>query len=99
MGQSLSAPDFALYRAVDEVLHYVWDPIGVSSTPQARAEYHGYLPQVFGLLHSGSDVHAIARNLTQVTTERMGLTENPEHDLEIARVLMEWKEVIREQHA
>lgn len=95
----MSAPDLALYQAVDEVLHYIWDPIGVSSMPHARDEYQGYLPQVFGLLRSGSDVYVIERCLTQVTTELMGLTENSEHDLEVAHVLMEWKEAIREQHA
>lgn len=40
MGQKLSAPHLALYRAVDEVLHYVWDLIGASAFPQARNEYH-----------------------------------------------------------
>lgn len=99
MGQKLSPVDLALYRAVDEVLHYVWDPIGVSSMPQARDEYHGYLPQVFGLVRGGSDENDIARYLTEITTERMGLTDNIEHDLEIARVLIEWKEVIHAQHA
>ena len=39
-----------LYRATDEVLHYIWDPIGVSHEPYARDEYWGYLPQVFKML-------------------------------------------------
>ena len=28
MGSKLSPHDMRLYRAVDEVLHYVWNPIG-----------------------------------------------------------------------
>ena len=99
MGQKLSASDMALYRAVDEVLHYVWDPIGVSDVPQARDEYHSYLPQVFGLLRAGADEHAIASYLGNVSTERMGLNGNVEHDRRIARILLDWQALVREQHA
>lgn len=96
MGQKLSAPDLSLYRAVDEVLHYVWDPIGVCGVPQARDEYHGYLPQVFGLLRDGADQFAIAAFLTSITTERMGLSSRPDHDSEVARILLDWKESVRD---
>lgn len=92
MGQKLSAPHSALYRAVDEVLHYVWDPIGASAFPQARDEYHGYLPQVFGMLRDGADESTIAAYLTSVTTERMGVSSRPDHDRKVARVLLDWKE-------
>ncbi len=38
MGQRLSPEDMAPYRAIDEVLHYIWDPIGISDAPEARDE-------------------------------------------------------------
>ena len=94
MGQKLSEPDLALYRAVDEVLHYVWDPIGVSFHPEARDEYRGYLPQVFGLLRQGADESKIAAYLTAVTTDRMGLSPRSDHDNEVARLLLSWKQRI-----
>lgn len=97
MGQKLSGSDLALYRAVDEVLHYVWDPIGVSGVVQARDEYHGYLPQVFGLLRGGADESTIAAYLSSVTTERMGLSPRPDHDRDVARLLLDWKEGARGQ--
>jgi hypothetical protein len=97
MGRKLSAPDLALYRVLDEVLHYVWDPIGVSSAPQARDEYHAYLPQVFDLLRKGADESRISAYLTSVTTEQMGLSSRPDHDREVARVLLDWKECMRDQ--
>lgn len=81
----------ALYRAVDEVLHYVWDPIGVSAFAECRDEYHAYLPQVFGLVREGADESKIAAYLTAVATERMGLSPRPEHDHEVARLLLAWK--------
>lgn len=40
MGHKLSQADMDLYRAVDEVLHFIWDPIGVRGFPEARDEYH-----------------------------------------------------------
>ena len=94
MEQKLSEPDLALYRAVDEVLHYVWDPIGVSVHPEARDEYHGYLPQVFGLLREEANESKIAAYLTAVTTDHMGLSPRSNHDREVARLLLSWKQRI-----
>ena len=70
----LRPPDLALSRAVDEVLHYLWDPIGVASFPEARDEYHGYLPHIFGMLKGGSIEDQHADYLGVVSTERMGLS-------------------------
>ena len=55
MGQKLVPNDLALYRGTDEVLHYIWDPIGVAGCPYARDEYHGYLPRVYSLLIAGDE--------------------------------------------
>lgn len=86
-----SPPDITLYRAVDEVLHYLWDPIGVANIPEARNEYYGYLPGVFALLMDGGDEDEIARHLGAISTERMGLSANADHDRTIARQLLAWK--------
>ena len=94
MGEKLSPPDLELYRAVDEVLHYVWDPIGVSTIPQARDEYHSYLPNVFGCLRNGESSQSIAAYLNAVTTNRMGLSANAQHDLKVAEILIDWQDSI-----
>jgi len=99
MGTKLSPLDLELYRAVDEVLHYIWDPIGVSGVPQARDEYHGYLPHVFGLLHSGANEQAIATYLGEVTTNSMRLSANAQHDLDVAEILISWKDAVNEKFA
>lgn len=91
MGHKFQLSELAFYRAVDEVLHYVWDPIGVAGTPQARDEYRGYLPEVYALLKNDGDANSIADYLFQVATEQMGLTGNREHDLKSAQALLEWK--------
>jgi hypothetical protein len=46
----------ALLRAVDEVLYYVWDPIGINDEPLARSEYYDYVPRVFEILCSALPV-------------------------------------------
>ena len=102
MGQQLSPEQEELYRRVDEVLHYLWDPIGVSNVPEARDEYYSYLPRVCSLLTSGDGAREIADFLTHVSTERMGLSNLPrgrEHDQGIASILMNRRDVIHERYA
>ena len=55
MGKKLEPKDEELYRRVDEVLHYILDPIGVSGIPQARDEYYSYLPGVFQLVKHNAE--------------------------------------------
>lgn len=99
MSTRLSPKDLELQRAVDEVLHYIWDPIGVSGVPQARDEYHGYQPRVFGLLCNGASEESIADYLSEVSTDRMGLSSNAQHDLKVASILIDWKDAINERFA
>ena len=96
MGSKLAPADEELYRRTDEVLHYLWDPIGVARYPTARDEYYGYLPTVFGLLKTDAGAEKIAAYLGQVVSERMGLPPNRDHALDVANTLLAWKEVISE---
>lgn len=97
MGSKLSPKHQELYNAVDEVLHYIWDPIGVSGVPQARDEYYGYLPHVFSLLRNGASEESIAVYLSEVATDRMGLPANPQRDREVVSILADWKDAIDEK--
>lgn len=99
MSSRLEAKEKQLYARADEVLHYIWDPIGVSSIPQARDEYHMYLPQVFSLLKEGKSAEEIATYLDKIVSERMGLSMNHQQSLEVAQVLIEWQESIEESGA
>jgi hypothetical protein len=94
MKEKLSTREKELYRRTDEILHYLWDPIGVSDIPQARDEYYSYLPGVFARLIENSKDHEIAVYLVKVEEESMGLTPNKEKALNIAQVLIETKEWI-----
>ncbi len=90
--RKLSKEDNELYQRADEVLHYLWDPIGVSNCPGARDEYHSYLPHVFSLLKLNSDEIQIADYLGRVTSIDMGMGANSKRDLEIAEILVNWRE-------
>jgi hypothetical protein len=98
MRHELTKLEKELYIRVDEVLHYIWDPIGVSIEPHARDEYDAYVPQVFGLLKKGVAASIIAAYLTQTTVDRMGLRENQAHDLKVAQILIDWGAALAEKH-
>ena len=88
--------DRDLYRAVDEILHYVWDPIGVAGEARARDEYYGYVPATFKLVQEGVAAEAIAAYLEGVAADGMGLSSSPQHALKVARLLIEWSDLVRE---
>ena len=62
-----------LYRRIDEALHYIWDPIGVSTSAWARDEYQSYLPQVFSSVMQSSPRSELRDYLIRIEAEHMGL--------------------------
>ncbi len=78
MGQKLPESDMELYKRTDEVLHYIWDPVGVAGAAEARDEYYPYLADVFGLLKSGANSQKIALRLIFISRDQMGLTMSPD---------------------
>ena len=71
MGQKLPPEQIELYKRIDEVLFYKWDPIGISDGDWARDEYQSYLPQVFKLALETNNPELIANYLTVITTKNM----------------------------
>lgn len=94
MGQNMASAELELYRRVDEVLHYAWDPIGVSWCPAARDEYQRYLPKVLALLLEDVGAPSVAAYLDEVARARMGLKARPEHSMRVAKLLLDWKNEI-----
>ena len=72
MGSKLTPDQIELYGRVDEVLTYVWDPIGIAIVAEARDEYQGYLPKVFKLVLNSQPTKTITDYLLQIETESMG---------------------------
>ena len=92
MANSLSPKDQELLRIIDEVLYYVWDPIGVSGVPQGRNEYGGYVGPVFTLLRAGAMDSEISSHLEAISTERMGLPGRRERADAAASILTDWRD-------
>ena len=80
-----------IYKAIDEILWFDWDPIGVNDTEEARDEYQGYIPQIFNLKVNGDDEETIAQKLNEIITKRMGLVSNLHHCKLVAKKIIEIK--------
>jgi hypothetical protein len=94
LGQKLSSKEQELYKRVDEVLHYIWDPIEVSGEPYARDEYYSYLPKVFSMLLQNINESEIIDYLIDVQTNWMTIKASREKVKEVVSILIKWKEKI-----
>jgi hypothetical protein len=94
MGRKLTPLEAELAQRVDEVLHYVWDPIGVAQVPEARDEYSGYVLRVLGMLLESANSQALIAFLLEIESAGMGLTPKPEHAHHVAELLLRWKHVL-----
>ena len=77
-----------LTNRVDEVLYYLWDPIGVSDEPCARGEYSTYVGSFLSLLINEKE-EKIAKRLSEIETTSMGLSKNENTNKLIAKRLIE----------
>ena len=96
MGRLRERREAELRKRCDEVLHYVWDPIGVAGTPGARDEYRSYVSKVLTLVRDEAPPEKIAKHLNNLEANSMGLTPNEDRAIETAKVLLEWREWIWE---
>jgi len=88
-----------IWRRVDEVLFYLWDPIGISPEPNARAEYENYVPKIVGLIERGAKSQEIAAELKSIISECMGLTPDEARCLSIAELLLQHHKAIKDGRA
>ena len=94
MKRKLDLKENELYKRIDEVLHYVWDPIGISDEPWARDEYESRVPQVFSLVVNQATPQAIADHLMEVVRKDMEVTSNERHTMRVAELLLAYREKI-----
>jgi hypothetical protein len=82
-GNLTAAKDFLLYRKIDDILWFDWDPIGINDLAP-RDEYHGYVPEIFQLVKAKAHRREIANRLHKFETENMGLSGTIENCLTTA---------------
>jgi hypothetical protein len=91
MGKKLPPLQLELYKRIDEILFYKWDPIGISEMDWSRDEYQGYLPEVFKLTLEGNDPEPIEQYLKIIRTDNMGLSPADSKDRAIAKLILDIK--------
>lgn len=82
---------------INEVLYYVWDPVGVNDLPSARDEYDSYAKRVLQAVLEGKSKDEISKILTKFTTGPMGLEPRKEHDDEVAEIVLEYADLLRDK--
>jgi hypothetical protein len=80
-----------LRRRVDEILYYIWDPIGVAAEPSTRDEYERYVVGLISLLETNAESKQIAAYLDDIAKNRMGLQPNDRQSLAVAILVLAWK--------
>ena len=88
--------DKELTRRVDELLYYVWDPIGVANEPYARGEYASYVPMVRQFVERNDEIRPISSYLATVVRDQMGLSPNNEQCDFTAELLLKHKQAIKD---
>ena len=84
-----------LEQRIDEVLYYVWDPIGVSDIPGARGEYSSYTATILKYVLE-EDITKVAKQLGKIESDSMGLLIAQEKNLNVAEQLIEYKIAVEE---
>jgi hypothetical protein len=78
------------YRIADEILYYLWDPIGVAGDPGTRDEYQSYLPTIVSLIGERK-IEAAVEYLDATAVDRMGLDKDTNKSRYIVELLADWK--------
>lgn len=84
----------ALKLRIDEVLHYVWDPIGISNEPLARNEYSSYTDLVLQAVLEHKTADEIAAILDTICAEHLGIDTNEGHSSEVAALIIAWAQFL-----
>ena len=84
----IAAKDLFLYKKIDDILWFDWDPIGINDTAP-RDEYQSYVPEIFGLVKANADRKEIANTLFRLETEKMGMRGTFENCLTIADKILQ----------
>lgn len=83
-----------LEKRIDEVLYYVWDPIGVSDSPYTRGEYSSYVPGILQLVRANSLAEKISSHLSDIVRTQMGLTPNEARERRVADLILQHKDAL-----
>ncbi len=78
-----TAGDFFLYKKINDILWFDWDPIGVNDLAPSD-EYQRYVPEIFTLVRAKADRLEIAKRLHKLQNELMGIPTTIDNSLIIS---------------
>ena len=90
----LTKQEQELIKRINEVLFYVWDPIGVCNEPAARDEYDSYVPQVFSILNKSNPEDNLKQYLFDVAKKEMASEVSEDNLIEVVELIIGWKEIL-----
>jgi hypothetical protein len=85
-----AAKDFLIYKKIDDILWFDWDPIGINDLAP-RDEYQSYVPEIFELVKANAHTQEIAIRLYKLETENMGMVGRLENCMTIADKILKAK--------
>ena len=87
MRDGKNTKDLKLFERVDEVLFYMWDPLGMSYEPACRDEYSSYVEKIYQMLIDGKFEQELAQHLTWLCENEMETETTKQHCLKTAEYL------------
>ncbi|MHC4558880.1 MAG: hypothetical protein ACYS80_16435 [Planctomycetota bacterium] len=77
-----------MLKHIDEVLFYIWDPIGVSPDPYVRAEYTSHAAVVRSILEQSDTIEPISEHLASIVKNYMEIEPDKKQCDYTAEVLL-----------
>jgi hypothetical protein len=90
----MNKKDKELFTRIDEILHYLWDPIGISNEPAARDEYASYAPQILSMLKANMGLKDISKKLNGFAHIEAGVDADRMNNDTVAEILINYYEYI-----
>ena len=88
--EHLMPNDNELWDRIEEVVHYIWDPIGICDIPDARNEYSAYVNEIYTRVKIG-DEEKVLEYMKWVVEDRMGMAWNHESAKKSSAIMMIWR--------
>jgi hypothetical protein len=83
MGTKFDPAEKIIYKKIEEILCFDWDPIGVGELP--RDEFASYVPEIYRLKKKGASNEEIAQNLYTIAKDTIGMPGTIEFCRDIAK--------------
>ena len=87
-----------LLQRIDEVLYYLWDPLGVAREPRSRQEYSAFVSEVFAAILDDADEQRLMELLLLLETEFLGLGPRSSQARRIAEALVDWRALLEQKY-